>query len=70
MDVSDMIKDEDFVVFGGGDSSSSNSGRRREGFRVFRFYRSSVRELNFLKRKVKVNEGRGVLSVFVIILKM
>lgn len=70
MDVSDMIKDEDLVVLGGGDSSSSNSGRRREGFRVFRSHRPSARELNLLKRKAKVNEGRGVLSVPVTTPKM
>ncbi|KNA20109.1 hypothetical protein SOVF_055380 [Spinacia oleracea] len=58
MDVSDMIRDEDLVMFPMESSkSSSDYSRKRGGYRAFRSQRPSARELNLLKRKAKVNSN-------------
>lgn len=58
MDVSDMIRDEDLVMFPTESSKTSGDySRKRGGFRAFRSQRPSARELNLLKRKAKVHSN-------------
>ncbi|XP_021726401.1 TATA-binding protein-associated factor BTAF1-like [Chenopodium quinoa] len=59
MDVSDMIRDEDLVMFPSSESSKTvgDYSRKRGGYRAFRSQRPSARELNLLKRKAKVNSN-------------
>ncbi|XP_057544192.1 TATA-binding protein-associated factor BTAF1 [Amaranthus tricolor] len=62
MDMNDMIRDEDLVMFPSESGRNFSSGgidlsKKRGDFRVFRSQRPSARELNLLKRKAKVNSG-------------